>query len=62
MPMAPMTVGRLFAWHPQPVPILPLLGLTLLVAYLLVLGTRFLQWQRTDARHTRTADRKARRE
>jgi putative copper resistance protein D len=34
MPTEPMTMPRLFAWHPQPVPVLPLLGAALLVAYL----------------------------
>lgn len=34
MPTRPLTVARLFAVHPQPVPVLPLLGLGLLVAYL----------------------------
>lgn len=33
MPMQPVTVAGLFAVHPQPVPVLPVLGLLLLVAY-----------------------------
>ncbi|MCL2514408.1 MAG: cytochrome c oxidase assembly protein [Microbacteriaceae bacterium] len=35
MPTRPMTLMRVLAWHPQPVPVLPLLGLALLLAYLL---------------------------
>jgi len=35
MPSAPLSLARLFAWHPQPVPVLPVLGAALLVAYLL---------------------------
>jgi len=34
MPAQPMTLARLLAWHPQPVPVLPVLGGALLVAYL----------------------------
>ncbi|WP_292851891.1 cytochrome c oxidase assembly protein [Microbacterium sp.] len=34
MPTRPLTVSRLFVVHPQPVPILPALGLALLAAYL----------------------------
>ncbi|HKT56539.1 MAG TPA: cytochrome c oxidase assembly protein [Microbacterium sp.] len=34
MPTRPLTVLRLFAVHPQPVPVLPLLGLLLLCAYI----------------------------
>ncbi|MGN6330055.1 MAG: cytochrome c oxidase assembly protein [Motilibacteraceae bacterium] len=34
MPSAPPTLGRLLAWHPQPVPVLPLLCLLALVLYL----------------------------
>lgn len=33
MPTAPPDLGRLFAWHPQPVPVLPLLCLLALVVY-----------------------------
>ncbi|GAA4345142.1 cytochrome c oxidase assembly protein [Microbacterium rhizosphaerae] len=33
MPTRPLTAGRLFAVHPQPVPVLPILGLLLLGAY-----------------------------
>jgi putative membrane protein len=33
MPTRPLTTARLFAVHPQPVPILPVLGLLLLVGY-----------------------------
>ncbi|MGA0568114.1 cytochrome c oxidase assembly protein [Rathayibacter sp. KR2-224] len=34
MPAQPLTLARLFAFHPQPIPILPLIGLALLLAYL----------------------------
>jgi putative copper resistance protein D len=42
MPTQPMTLERLLAWHPQPVPVLPLLGAVLFAAYLVgvVLLTR----------------------
>ncbi len=33
MPTLPVTVSRLFAVHPQPIPVLPLLGLGLLLGY-----------------------------
>lgn len=33
MPTQPLTTTRLFAVHPQPIPVLPLIGLALLVAY-----------------------------
>lgn len=35
MPTSPLTVPRLFAVHPQPVPVLPALGILLLAAYVL---------------------------
>lgn len=47
MPSSPLTVARLFAVHPQPVPLLPLLGLGLLLAYgtgVLVLRRRGDAW------------------
>lgn len=47
MPTQPLSFGRLVAWHPQPVPILPLFGLALLVAYVvgvLVLEQRGDRW------------------
>ncbi|WP_022880594.1 cytochrome c oxidase assembly protein [Gryllotalpicola ginsengisoli] len=47
MPTAPLTTARLFAVHPQPVPVLPLLGLALLAAYLVgvaVLRARGDRW------------------
>lgn len=47
MPKAPMTVAALFAWHPQPVPLLPWLGAVLFVAYLFgvfVLARRGDRW------------------
>jgi putative copper resistance protein D len=34
MPTEPMTLARLAAWHPQPVPVLPALAAALLIAYL----------------------------
>ena len=34
MPSQSLTTARLFAVHPQPVPVLPLLGLVLLIAYI----------------------------
>jgi putative membrane protein len=34
MPTEPLTFARVIAWHPQPIPVFPLLGLALLVAYL----------------------------
>jgi putative copper resistance protein D len=34
MPAQPLSIARLLAWHPQPVPVLPLLGAALLIAYL----------------------------
>lgn len=33
MPTMPLTVSRLFAVHPQPIPVLPLLGIGLLLVY-----------------------------
>ena len=47
MPDDPVSVGGLFAFHPQPVPILPLLGLAMLLAYLagvLLLRRRGDRW------------------
>jgi len=47
MPVDPPTLARLFAFHPQPVPIVALLGAALLVAYLvgvIVLLRRGLPW------------------
>jgi putative copper resistance protein D len=34
MPSEPLTLSRLFTWHPQPVPVLPALGAALMAAYL----------------------------
>ena len=47
MPAQPATVARLFAIHPQPIPVLPTIGLLLLVAYasgVLVLMRRGDAW------------------
>ena len=47
MPTQPPTFARIIAWHPQPIPVFPLLGLALLVAYLvgvLVLRRRGDRW------------------
>jgi cytochrome c oxidase assembly factor CtaG len=33
MPSAPPTIGRLFAWHPQPIPVMPLLCLAAALLY-----------------------------
>lgn len=47
MPALPPTVERVLAWHPQPVPLLPLFGAFLLGAYLtglLVLHRRGVRW------------------
>ena len=52
MPSQPPTLARLLAWHPQPLPILPLIALALLVLYVwgvVVLRRRNVRWpvQRT---------------
>ncbi len=47
MPSEPPTLARLFAWHPQPVPLLPLCGLLALLAYVagvLVASRRGSSW------------------
>lgn len=47
MPTQPMTFARLVAWHPQPIPVLPLFGLALFVAYIVgvnVLARRGDRW------------------
>jgi putative copper resistance protein D len=47
MPHLPLTLMRLFAWHPQPIPIFPVLGLLLAAAYLagvIVLHRRGDRW------------------
>lgn len=38
MPTAPPTLARLIEWHPQPVPLLPLLAIILLIGYLIGVG------------------------
>jgi putative membrane protein len=47
MPDQPLTMARLFAWHPQPIPVFPMLGLLLAAAYvvgLITLGRRGDRW------------------
>lgn len=47
MPTQPMTLARVLAWHPQPIPVLPLFGAVLLAAYLIgvvVLARRGDRW------------------
>lgn len=47
MPSLPPTFGRLIAWHPQPIPILPTIAVLLLVGYLVgivVLQRRGVRW------------------
>jgi cytochrome c oxidase assembly factor CtaG len=44
MPMRPPTWGRLPAWHPQPVPVLCVLGAVAYVAGLIRLRRRGDRW------------------
>jgi putative membrane protein len=47
MPSAPPTLERMLAWHPQPIPVLPLIFLVLLVLYgwgVVVLRRRGVRW------------------
>jgi len=47
MPSVPPTLGRMLAWHPQPVPVLPLIFVILLVLYgwgVVVLRSRGVRW------------------
>lgn len=47
MPMQPPTLARLLAWHPQPIPILPVIALALLALYVwgvVVLRRRNVRW------------------
>jgi putative membrane protein len=47
MPDQRLTIARLFAWHPQPLPVMPMLGLLLAVAYVvgvIVLRRRGDRW------------------
>jgi len=47
MPMQPPTPGRVLAWHPQPIPLLPLAAVVLLLGYLaavLLLRRRGVHW------------------
>jgi putative membrane protein len=47
MPSAPPTVERVLAWHPQPIPVLPLIILILLLLYgscVIVLHRRGIRW------------------
>ncbi|WP_211320968.1 cytochrome c oxidase assembly protein [Arthrobacter livingstonensis] len=47
MPTAPPTVTSVLAWHPQPIPVLPVLAVVLLLGYtaaLLVLRRRGVAW------------------
>src|SRR5664279_5985295 len=47
MPSAPPTLERMLAWHPQPIPVLPLIFLILLVLYgwgVVVLARRGVRW------------------
>ncbi|WP_417234565.1 cytochrome c oxidase assembly protein [Arthrobacter sp.] len=47
MPMQPPTLERILAWHPQPIPVLPVAMLVLIVGYLvavLLLRRRGVRW------------------
>ena len=47
MPSAPPTLERMLAWHPQPIPVLPLIYLILLLLYgwgVIILHRRGIRW------------------
>src|SRR5665811_1608381 len=47
MPILPPTLGRVLAWHPQPIPLLPLIFLVLLLLYgsgVIALHRRGIRW------------------